>query len=90
MKPELWTDSKFKKIRDPEWKRFEKLVARIHIALCRDAEVRWSERIIDTSGTERQIDVTIRTRTMVGTARALFRSTMSNSGMTTGWTALNC
>lgn len=63
MKPDLWTDPKFKKIGDPEWKRFEKLVARIHIALCRDAEVKWSEKLIDTSGTERQIDVTIRTRT---------------------------
>jgi Restriction endonuclease len=46
---------------DPEWKRFEKLVARIHIALCRDAEVKWSEKLVDASGTERQIDVTIRT-----------------------------
>ena len=63
MKPDLWTDEKFNKIGDPEWKRFEKLVARIHIALCRDAEVQWSEKLIDTSGTERQIDVTIRTRT---------------------------
>jgi len=63
MKPDLWTDEKFNKIGDPEWKRFEKLVARIHIALCRDAEVKWSEKLIDTSGTERQIDVTIRTRT---------------------------
>ncbi len=58
-----WTDPKFDKIGDPEWKRFEKLVTRIHIALCRDAEVKWSEKLIDTSGTERQIDVTIRTRT---------------------------
>jgi hypothetical protein len=63
MKPDLWTDPKFDKIGDPDWKRFEKLVARIHIALCRDAEVKWSEKLIDTSGTERQIDVTIRTRT---------------------------
>ncbi|MGB0124612.1 MAG: restriction endonuclease [Silvibacterium sp.] len=63
MKPDLWTDPKFNKIGDPDWKRFEKLVARIHIALCRDAEVKWSEKLIDTSGTERQIDVTIRTRT---------------------------
>lgn len=63
MKPDLWTDPKFGKMGDPDWKRFEKLVARIHIALCRDAEVKWSEKLIDTSGTERQIDVTIRTRT---------------------------
>lgn len=63
MKPGLWNDEKFDKIGDPEWKRFEKLVARIHIALCRDAEVKWSENLTDTSGTERQIDVTIRTRT---------------------------
>lgn len=63
MKPGLWTDAKFDKVGDPEWKRFEKLVARIHIALCRDAEVKWSEKLIDTSGTERQIDVTIRTKT---------------------------
>ncbi|HTV10210.1 MAG TPA: restriction endonuclease [Candidatus Aquilonibacter sp.] len=63
MRPELWTDPKFEKVGDPEWKRFEKLVARIHIALCRDAEVKWSEKLMDTSGTERQIDVTIRTRT---------------------------
>jgi hypothetical protein len=47
---------------DPDWKRFEKLVARIHIALCRGAEVKWSEKMLDASGTERQIDVTIRTK----------------------------
>jgi hypothetical protein len=48
---------------DPDWKRFEKLVARIHIALCADADVKWSEKLVDNSGTEHQLDVTIRTRT---------------------------
>jgi hypothetical protein len=62
MKPDLWTDPKFNKIGDPDGKRFEKVVARIHIALCCDAEVKWSEKLTDTSGTERHIDVTIRTR----------------------------
>jgi len=47
---------------DPVWKSFEKLVARIHTALFQDAEVKWSERLLDASGTIRQIDVTIRPR----------------------------
>jgi hypothetical protein len=49
-------------IEDPSWKRFEKLVARIHMALCEDAEVKWNEKVKDVSGTERQIDVTIRSK----------------------------
>ena len=62
---QLFLDKSIKlaKFGDPDWKRFEKLVARIHIALCRDADVKWSEKIVDKSGTERQLDVTIRTRT---------------------------
>jgi hypothetical protein len=63
MRSNLPNDSRLDKFGDPEWKRFEKLVARIHIALCRDAEVKWSEKLVDASGRERQIDVTIRTRT---------------------------
>jgi len=54
---------------DEGWRSFEKLVARIHISLCRDADVKWSEKLIDSSGTERQIDVTIRTR--IGPHRVL-------------------
>lgn len=45
---------------DPEWRRFEKLVARIHKSFCEDADVRWSEQILDSSGRSRQIDVTVR------------------------------
>ncbi len=63
MRSNLPNNSELEQLGDPEWKRFEKLVARIHIALCRDAEVKWSEKLVDASGTERQIDVTIRTRT---------------------------
>jgi hypothetical protein len=63
MQPFLRRGTKLDPFVDPEWKRFEKLVARIHLAICRDAEVKWSERLVDASGTKRQIDVTIRTRT---------------------------
>jgi hypothetical protein len=57
-------DSKFSEITtDPVWKSFEQLVARIHVALCREAEVKWSEKLIDSSGIQRQIDVTIRSNT---------------------------
>jgi len=62
MQPFLRRVTKLDQFVDPEWKRFEKLVARIHLALCRDAEVKWSEKLVDASGSERQIDVTIRTR----------------------------
>lgn len=63
MSPHLRASEKLGGMGDPDWKRFEKLVARIHLALCREAEVKWSEKLIDKSGTERQVDVTIRTRT---------------------------
>ena len=49
-------------LREPSWQSFEKLVARIHIAYCRDAQVKWSEKLVDRSGTERQIDVTVRSK----------------------------
>jgi hypothetical protein len=63
MQPFLRKGVKLDHFADPEWQRFEKLVARIHLAICRDAEVKWSEKLIDISGAERQIDVTIRTHT---------------------------
>jgi hypothetical protein len=63
MKPYLDKCDKLTGFGDPDWKRFEKLVARIHVALCRDADVKWSEKLADKSGTERQLDVTVRTRT---------------------------
>jgi hypothetical protein len=63
MQPHLDKCDKLTGFGDPDWQRFEKLVARIHIALCRDADVKWSEKLIDKSGTERQLDVTVRTRT---------------------------
>ncbi len=47
---------------EPPWQEFEKLTARIHVAFCRDSEVKWSEKLIDGSGGERQIDVTIRSK----------------------------
>ena len=62
MRPYLAEDAKLSAFGDPEWKAFEKLVARIHIAFCRGADVRWSEKLIDNSGTARQLDVTIRTK----------------------------
>jgi len=63
MQPFMRSGLKLDPFMDPEWKRFEQLVARIHIALCRDAQVNWSEKLIDLAGVERQIDVTIRTST---------------------------
>jgi hypothetical protein len=63
MQPFLRNGAKLDPFIDPEWKRFELLVARIHTALCRDAQVNCSEKLIDSSGVERQIDVTIRTNT---------------------------
>jgi hypothetical protein len=48
--------------KEPVWQEFEKLTARIHVAFCRNAEVKWSEKLKDDSGTERQIDVTVRSK----------------------------
>jgi hypothetical protein len=62
MQPHLRQSSKLSSISDPDWQRFEQLVARIYLAYCRDADVNWSEKLIDNSGTERQVDVTIRAK----------------------------
>lgn len=56
-RPESW------KLDDmPAWRRFERLVARIHKMVSADnCDVRINERVLDrTTGTPRQIDVTIR------------------------------
>lgn len=47
--------------KDPKWKRFEKVVARIHMLIAKGAEVKFDDHIIGRkTGNSRQVDVSIR------------------------------
>lgn len=47
--------------KDPKWKRFEKLVAGIHMLIAKGAEVKFDDHIVGRkTGNRRQVDVSIR------------------------------